>query len=58
MELFESIKKDEWVKSLIKRADNCLEAIGYTEHGFRHTALVSKNAKRILEELGISVERE
>lgn len=52
MELFESIKKDEWVKSLIKRADNCLEAIGYTEHGFRHTALVSKNAKRILEELG------
>ena len=52
MELLAAIKKNEWVKSLIKRADICLEAIGYTEHGFRHTAIVSKNAGKILTELG------
>ena len=52
MVTLEDIKKSEWVKTLIKRADLCLEAIGYTEHGFRHTALVSVNAKKVLKELG------
>jgi len=48
----EDIKSNEIVKTLIKRADLCLEAIGYTEHGFRHTGIVSKNTKMILEQLG------
>ena len=48
MVTLEDIKKSEWVKTLIKRADLCLEAIGYTEHGFRHTALVSVNAKKVV----------
>ncbi len=47
----EEIRKNEVVKVLIKRADLCLEAIGYTEHGFRHTAFVSENAKKVLKEL-------
>ncbi|BDU50490.1 HD domain-containing protein [Haliovirga abyssi] len=50
----EDIKKLEIVKTFIKRADLCLEAIGYTEHGFRHTGIVSVNSKRILQELGYS----
>ncbi|MGM0507739.1 MAG: HD domain-containing protein [Fusobacteriota bacterium] len=48
----EEVQKNEDVKTLIKRADLCMEAIGYTEHGFRHTKIVSKVSKRILEELG------
>jgi HD superfamily phosphodiesterase len=34
-----------------------MEAIGYTEHGFRHVNLVAHNARRLLTELGFS-ERE
>ncbi len=48
----EEIKKNDKVKTFIKRADMCMEAIGYTEHGFRHTEIVSRNAKRLLQDLG------
>lgn len=51
MVTLEDVKKNEEIKTLIKRADLCLEAIGYTEHGFRHTSVVSKNAGKLLKEL-------
>lgn len=34
--------------TLIKKADAVLEAIGYTEHGQRHTGLAAKRAREIL----------
>lgn len=36
----------------IQKADQTLEAMGYTEHGMRHARWVSKTAGRILRELG------
>jgi metal-dependent HD superfamily phosphatase/phosphodiesterase len=48
----ETIKKHTRVKMLLQRADQNLEALGYTEHGFRHAKIVSRDAKMILSELG------
>lgn len=53
----EQVKSDPQVAAYIKRADEYLAVIGYTEHGPRHCSLVAKTAFRILKELGIS-ERE
>lgn len=53
----DDVRENETVKIFIKRTDMHLEAIGYTEHGFRHMTLVSVNAGMILTELGFS-ERE
>ncbi len=50
-ELFERIRNNEKVKEYIRNADRYLEAMGYTEHGFRHAGIVSQNAYRILTEL-------
>lgn len=38
----------------IEMADKYLEAIGYTEHGLRHTDIVSKTAYNILKKLSFS----
>lgn len=48
----EELKKSDKVKTLIKKADLHLEAIGYTEHSFRHMGLVSHNTREILSQLG------
>lgn len=50
----DELKKNETVKVFIKRTDMHLEAIGYTEHGFRHMTLVSVNSGMILETLGFT----
>jgi len=42
------------VKELIKKSDEYLEKIGYTEHGSRHTSLVSDISRNILSKLGYS----
>ena len=47
----EAVKNNPNVRLLIKNADRCMEAIGYTEHGLRHTDIVSRNAYKILREL-------
>lgn len=46
------IKKDPLVISYIKKADEYLERIGYTEHGNRHSNVVAKNTSTILLKLG------
>jgi len=51
-ERFQSVRSHPLVQAFIARADRYLEAIGYTEHGFAHTAEVSAAAARILEGLG------
>jgi metal-dependent HD superfamily phosphatase/phosphodiesterase len=49
------IKEDAFVKAYIAQADKHMEAIGFTEHGFRHADLVSHIAMNVLRRLGYSV---
>ncbi len=51
---FEEIRKNLDIKTYIKKADESLSALGYTEHSFSHVLKVSDTAARILETLGYS----
>ncbi len=51
---FEEIKNNEAIKTYIKKADESLEALGYTEHNFAHVTKVATDAAYILETLGYS----
>ena len=51
---FEEIKNNEHIKTYIKKADESLITLGYTEHSFAHVTKVSEMAKEILLELGYS----
>ena len=53
----EELKSDERVKALISHADKNLEVIGYTEHGFRHSDIVSQRAGDLLLNLGFGEKR-
>jgi uncharacterized protein len=48
------VQNNEKIKEFIKKSDDYLEKIGYTEHGARHTKLVSDISKNILIKLGYS----
>ncbi len=48
---WEKIKEDNEIISYIKAADKSLAALGYTEHGVRHTSIVSSITKNILVQL-------
>ncbi len=48
------VKENEEVKHLIATADRQLKEMGYTEHSLRHLTHVSRNAGKILNELGFS----
>lgn len=54
MILLKDIKKNLIVKAYIEKANETLGVIGYTEHGKRHSHIVSRDAKKILKELGRS----
>ncbi len=49
MVTFEDIRTNLSVKTYIKKSDDSLKEIGYTEHSFTHVLNVSRNAGRILE---------
>jgi metal-dependent HD superfamily phosphatase/phosphodiesterase len=49
---FENIKKDPSIRTYIQKADDSLQALGFTEHSFAHVGLVAANSKYILETLG------
>ena len=51
---FESIKNDEQIKIYIKKADESLAALGYTEHSLAHVTKAANTAKNILLTLGYS----
>lgn len=53
----QDIKANEAVRAYIKRADESLLALGYTEHSFAHVTRVAVTAADILKQLGRS-ERE
>ncbi len=48
----EQVKKNPVVDIFIRRSNECLGALGFTEHGFRHISLVASISKNILERLG------
>ncbi len=48
----EGLYKNEKARLYIEAADRYLEAIGYTEHGFRHCKIVSNTAYKIIKKLG------
>ncbi len=54
---FEDIKNDKAIRVYIEKADEALDAIGYTEHSFAHVTKVAQTAMHILKTLGYS-ERE
>ena len=47
----EDVKMNEQVKILIKKSDEILRVIGYTEHGERHASLAASIAYNILDRL-------
>ena len=53
----EDIKKNEDVQQLILGSQEELNALGYTEHSFRHIGIVSKRAGDLLEALGYDERR-
>ena len=52
---FDDIKNSEIVKIYIRKADESLIALGYTDHSFAHVGLVAHNCRIILSELGFSL---
>lgn len=49
---FEEVKKNPVIDSFIRKGNEYLGAMGYTEHSYRHLNLVASIAKNILERLG------
>lgn len=49
---YKDIKKNENINTYIKKADESLRALGYTEHSFAHVTKVAEDAGSILETLG------
>lgn len=51
---YKTIKSNEDIRTYIKKADESLNAIGYTEHSFAHVTKVAETAGEILEKTGRS----
>ena len=51
---YEQIKNDVSISAYIRRADESLLALGYTEHSFAHVTRVANTVKYILSELSYS----
>lgn len=49
---FEDVKNDEAIRTYIRKADESLVALGFTEHSFAHVTSVAETAGYILETLG------
>jgi len=51
---FESVRNNPEVETYIKKSDETLIALGYTEHSFPHVIKVAREAGNILQTLGYS----
>ena len=51
---YEELKRDEAIRVYITKADEALNALGYTEHSFAHVGRVASWAQEILLKLGYS----
>ena len=49
---FEEVKNNEAIRTYIRKADESLVALGFTEHSFAHVTAVAEGAAYILETLG------
>ena len=49
---YEEIKKDKEILTYIQQADECLGALGYTEHSLAHVTHCAKTAGKLLTDLG------
>lgn len=52
MVTYKDIKDNEQIKTYIRKADEALAALGFTEHSFAHVGLVAERARYILSTLG------
>jgi uncharacterized protein len=50
----ETIRKDQEVRIFIEKANEQMNALGYTEHGFRHAGIVAEMAQSIPAHLGFA----
>ena len=53
---YQELKQDPEIRIYIRRADETLSALGFTEHSFAHVCLTAERAGDILEEAGFSPE--
>ena len=51
---YESIKQNENIRTYIRKADESLRVLGYTEHSFAHVTKVAETAGEILATFGYS----
>ena len=51
---YESIKQNENIRTYIRKADESLRALGYTEHSFAHVTKVAETTGEILATFGYS----
>ena len=51
---FEQLKQNEAIRAYITKADESLQALGFTEHSFAHVCHVADMAAYILQTLGYS----
>ena len=49
---YKEIQKNEVVNAYIKKGNDILGVLGYTDHSSGHSSLVAERAAMILEELG------
>lgn len=56
MVTYADIRADNAIREYIKRADESLAALGFTEHSFAHVTKVAVTAAYILEQMGYSEE--
>ena len=49
---FEQIFENEQIKTYIRKADDALRVLGFTEHSFAHVGKVARQARDILLTLG------
>ena len=53
---YDEVRANESISAYIRKADESLIALGFTEHSFAHVTLVADTAARILREVGASRE--
>lgn len=51
---YQDVRRNESINTYIRKADESLLAMGYTEHSFAHVTKVAENAGMILTKLGYS----
>ena len=51
---YQEVKNSQEIRTYIKRADESLDALGFTEHSFAHVGRVAEMAGYILETMGYS----